>query len=559
MTITTKSISSGPPARTTKKLEWWGWFGVMGWLFCMINGYNELPNGYSDDNIFWCNMLFQVLFAASILAVSFRYGRAPDALGKLARRTTPVAIAITAVFTMIPQPIGPVLYVISPVFMAPAAARRIYGILRTATHGRTLFTYMSGVAASFLLLHIVIDFYEMALNYEAPTEIPFLIFAVLAFFAWLGVNRSIYIANPEPYPAKYSITKSVLFGIAALMLVAFWLRQMNNFINYAIEQYDDYLFFPVYVILPPVVFLLFGLWGDKGYEKQGIFGGLILLLITIQFVFLVSNTHSVVEIPLVFVNHFIGNYLVYYIITISINFTSHSKRPVFTASIGFVVYLAARLFNLITGEVLPESIKTADAPLFVSTAVTSIVFFLLLFFIYQRQRESTLTAALYAFVHIGSGNGSLDTPAVVNVPSSERVQDEPVDSETPNMMSAGLTQDEIKIALLLLNGETRREIYRKMNINASKVEQHVKSIRNKLNLLGDSDPRITAAAAEFKLTKREVSVLEYISIGATTEEISAGLYISAETIRYHTSNLLKKLDIKDRKDVPDWLERYKIE
>ena len=38
-------------------------------------------------------------------------------------------------------------------------------------------------------MHIVIDSYDFIFNYEAPTEFAFLIFAVLAVLAWLGVSR----------------------------------------------------------------------------------------------------------------------------------------------------------------------------------------------------------------------------------------------------------------------------------------------------------------------------------------------------------------------------------
>ena len=545
---------TGSSGHTTKRREWLGWFGLMGWLFCMINGYIELPNGYSDDNIFWCTMLFQILFALSVIAVSYRYGRAPNVLGKLAYYTTPVAIAMTAVFTVIPQPIGPVLFVLSPVFMAPAAARRVYGILRTAAPGRTLFTYMSGVAAAFLLLHIVIDFYEMVLNYEAPTEIAFLIFAVLAFLVWLGVRRSIDISSRMQNPARRRPSKSLLVGIAALLLAAFWLRQMNNFINYAIEQYDDYLFIPVYVILPPVVFVLFGFWGDRGHEKKSILVGLILLLVAIQFAFLVSHMHSAVEIPLVFVNHFIGNYLIYFIITISVSFIANSKRPVFTASVGFVMYIAARLFNLITGEILPESIQTADAPLFVSTAISSIAFFLLLYFFYQRQqRESTLADALYAMLHGGQGGEAGTADAADGADGTDEAHEAMAAQQI--IFKTGLSEEEIEIAMLLVQGVSQRDVARKFHLKASELMIKQNAIRDKLKTPG-GDSVIAVIAAQYSLTKRETDMLRYLRDNKSNSDISAELFLSEETIRIHVKNLLKKLPVENRLEVADWVASF---
>jgi len=564
--------SSGAPIHTTTaRREWCGWFGVMAWLFCMINGYYELPNGYSDDNIFWCQALFQILFVVSVIAVSFWFGRDPNGLARLACITTPVAIAITAAYTLIPQPAGPILFVIAPVFMAPVAVRRAYGILRAANPGHTLFAYMSGVAAAFLCLHIIIDTYEFILNHEAPILIAYLIFAVFAFLAWFGVTRRIDIADQNLYAAIRKPSKSYVAGIVAIILLAFWLRLMNNFINYAIEQYDDYLFVPVYIILPPVVYLLCGWWGDKGYEKKSVMAGLILLLVTIQFAFfaVMSDSHSAAVIPLVFVNHFIGIYLVYFIITISNGFQTVAKRPVFTASLGFACYLAARLFTLITGRMLPDSIKTAGAPLLVSTAVTSIAFFCLLYFIYQRQQERTLAAALNAFLH-GGANVYAPIPEIsITAEISEasaaaEISETLTAAETPGaintaetqgMINAGLTREEIKVAQLLIDGVTQRDIGRKLHLNAATVGRHEKAIREKLNLMGDPDPVVAAIIAEYKLTKRETDILKCLRDGLSTEKTAAELYIAENTVRFHISNLLKKLGVEKRMDLPAWLDK----
>ena len=547
--------SSGTVKNTTKRLEWLGWFGVMGWLFCMINSYIDLPNGYSDDNIFLSILIFQILYVLSVIAVSLKFGRDPNGLGKLAYYTTPVAIVLTVVFTVIPQPAGPILFAISPIFMAPATVRRAYGILRTATPGRTLFTYMSGVAVGFLLMQVILNIYERAFDYEAPTEIAFVIFAVLALLAWLGVHRTIDITVYERSPVRRRPPKSLFIGIAALLLVAFWLRQMNNFINYAILTFDEYLFIPVYVILPPVVYVLFGFWGDRGHEKKSILVGLILLLVAIQFAFLVNQTHSAMEIPLIFINHFIGNYLVYFIITISASFMVNSKRPVFTASMGFVVYIVARLFNLITGEILPEAIQTADAPLFVSTAITSIAFFLLLYFFYQRQqRESTLADALYAMLYTGQGGGSHAASASGDSSAFGGAPDETADFEMQSMTDVGLTPDEIKVAELLIEGKTRSEILRNLHISAADVSQHEKAIRRKLLNRSGSDEATAIIVVKYGLTKREAEMLQYLRQSKSNKEISTELFISEETIRIHIRNLLKKLPVETRTDIAAWVE-----
>ena len=78
-------------------------------------------------------------------------------------------------------------------------------------------------------------------------------------------------------------------------------------------------------------------------------------------------------------------------------------------------------------------------PLLVITAITAIVFFLLLYFIFRRQREKTLAAALYALLHSGP----------------EDKQPEPGEAPQPDKMDAlSLTEGEKKVALLLTEGLT---------------------------------------------------------------------------------------------------------
>jgi DNA-binding CsgD family transcriptional regulator/DNA-binding SARP family transcriptional activator len=123
------------------------------------------------------------------------------------------------------------------------------------------------------------------------------------------------------------------------------------------------------------------------------------------------------------------------------------------------------------------------------------------------------------------------------------------------MTTAALTKEEIKVANLLLDGVTFRDIARKLNLNAAEVEQYESSIRHKLNLMGDNDPNIASAVAQYDLTKRETDMLKFLRDGASTEDIADELYISAETVRTHISRLLRKLGIKSRQDVAQWLEK----
>ena len=125
-----------------------------------------------------------------------------------------------------------------------------------------------------------------------------------------------------------------------------------------------------------------------------------------------------------------------------------------------------------------------------------------------------------------------------------------------DMIKAGLTPDEVKVALLLLDGAVRRDISRKLNLKAAVVAQHEKEIRQKLGLMSGHDSVIAIVAAEYRLTKRETEMLQYLSRGAGNDEIAAELFLSDETIKTHIRNLMLKLPLENRHDVPAWLEAY---
>lgn len=51
------------------------------------------------------------------------------------------------------------------------------------------------------------------------------------------------------------------------------------------------------------------------------------------------------------------------------------------------------------------------------------------------------------------------------------------------------------------------------------------------------------------LTERELQVLHMVGLGYTNKEIAIKLYISEHTIKKHVTNILSKLDMRNRKDL----------
>jgi len=214
---------------------------------------------------------------------------------------------------------------------------------------------------------------------------------------------------------------------------------------------------------------------------------------------------------------------------------AYAKRPVFAASLSLTLYLSCWAFRWGVSSALPEALKVEGAPLFVTTSITAIAFFVMIQFFFRRYHKNTLASALYSLLYGG-----------------EPPESPPADTQA--MADAGLTREEIRIAEMMIDGMSYRDIAYKLNMSAAEFSHHEKAIRRKLNLMGDPDPVIAAAIAEYKLTKRETEILRFLRNGKTNDEIAAELYLSENTVKVHVRNLMKKIPVDKRSDIPGWLK-----
>jgi DNA-binding NarL/FixJ family response regulator len=70
---------------------------------------------------------------------------------------------------------------------------------------------------------------------------------------------------------------------------------------------------------------------------------------------------------------------------------------------------------------------------------------------------------------------------------------------------------------------------------------------------GLTSPDAPASAAESAgLTKREVTLLEALTRGLTNKQISQELWITEQTVKFHLSNIYRKLDVSNRTGAVRW-------
>lgn len=123
-------------------------------------------------------------------------------------------------------------------------------------------------------------------------------------------------------------------------------------------------------------------------------------------------------------------------------------------------------------------------------------------------------------------------------------------------MNALFTPEEREIALFLTEGDSQRDIARRLSLTAAEVSRHVNNIRDKMIGAGVSDPDMAAIVYKYKLSRREANILRCLRQDMTNAAIAAELFIAEETVRVHVHKLLKKLPVANRQDVSAWVKSF---
>jgi DNA-binding CsgD family transcriptional regulator len=281
-----------------------------------------------------------------------------------------------------------------------------------------------------------------------------------------------------------------------------------------------------------------------------------LSLIGIVIAFANGDSVSGLFLPLIFTDGLGGAYTEFFILGFPVFCLIGSKRPVIAAASGVITYLIASALSWTAILWLPEPLRALDTALFASTAVSIIALILLMKLFFEQLNEKSLALDLHRLLYYGEDSAHRNTFHAddLSVGSTSAEREAPDVSDTKNMENAGLSPDEIKIALLLIEGGAQRDTYRKLRMSAVEFDKRVKTIREKVTGISHSDAVIAAVATKYKLTKRETDMLKMLRHNKSNEDIAGELFLSQETIRTHIRNLMAKIPVENRNEISGWID-----
>ena len=536
---------------TTMFRECLGLFGVFAWFFCSMYSYEE--------TLFGSNVYIPVFLAVlffSMLFFGLYCGRDVERLSRFAWALTPVGIVCTAVMYLLPLPGFLVLYMASGAFMGPVLLRRIYGAVEAGGEKLRFRCY-------FLAIALTVVFQSIWAILPLDYAVKFPVIAVLAGLGWLGVRRSLpkpeYIELSVPPRGAGAGARQVVVAIVALVLwfvVDYLFTIIHTY--FVLVGFESYLMFWFGgTILPAIGFFLFAWLFDRQHERGAFLFGMILALLGL--ILALVQGDSVIATPLLITNGLGGVFTEFIIIAASVYLYRNSRRPSLAAAGGFVIFVVVSAISWI-GDVLfgwlgPEGESTDPGLVFLfigPAAVATLAFIAAGLYLMDRQREKNIVLALYKFYSHGSvvsdggamESGTAAAPAPVLPPTGEALTE------------AGFSQAEREIALLLIEGETRRDIARRLHMTTTEMNAQILSIRGKVSGEGELDPAIAAIVKKYRLTRRERDMLSCLRQSMTNVEIAAELFLSEETVRTHVRNLMRKLPVETRQDICAWIETF---
>jgi len=76
--------------------------------------------------------------------------------------------------------------------------------------------------------------------------------------------------------------------------------------------------------------------------------------------------------------------------------------------------------------------------------------------------------------------------------------------------------------------------------------------------IGRAESRLDSVVEETGLTEREVAVLQALAQGRSNKEIARSLWLAEQTVKFHLTNIYRKLNVRGRTEAVHWAYHHGI-
>jgi DNA-binding NarL/FixJ family response regulator len=318
---------------------------------------------------------------------------------------------------------------------------------------------------------------------------------------------------------------------------------------------------------------LFGWFSDKKWERQGFLIAMTIVLVGMFVILVPGYAYSIPVMSIA--NGLGGNYGEFFMLSFSLYFFTRSKNPMLMAVLGIsILTISAGIawIGLLSPEAwfLPDAgtvdfrvLKELEPGVFAAMGICVALIIVVVLWLQMHNNERALAVVLAERLYDGAADtvlvpGSGDAFGTVSVSAAEPGETVMPDAEAFENIGI-LAAEEQRIATLLIEGYTKGEISRKLKLQAGEVSESLASIRNKISgrdrsfETTDADTLLARAANAYKLTTRESQILRGFYEGKTNAEIAQEFFVSESTVKTHINNLFKKLPVKNRAEIREWL------
>ncbi|MCL2483216.1 MAG: helix-turn-helix transcriptional regulator [Propionibacteriaceae bacterium] len=608
--VTATSMASGK--RTTPGLELFGWCMTVAWTDLMSRAYTSL--GVGNVGFGTGEMIettFFLLLALSVIVTSLWCGRDLIILSRIATWTTPLALVMTVGFVFLPLTSSIGVYLLVAILIGPGLTRRMYGVIRTGDRGNRITRFVVGWALGAVVLAVWMAIPQVS-TVSFLIAAVFAVVSLLGLHRVPApVEQFTTGATVKSSPGSRVVFISTLVILAIVVeLRGQLINQLS--IGSVLTSSADQGATALWRIPTSIGLVVFALVSDRGLEWLGVAVGMALLIIGLVGSILVSGdpNHALLFTVQIIIT-FGGGYPLFFFLSFPLHFFEASSRPVFVAAGGSLFYFAYDSLGKWVGSLSkwiagPAPLSSPGSSVVVVAAILFVIaFWVMAYVLFNRFAERSLAATLASLLHgdraratvirglisrptaytsiqspvagEDSAEGTLTSHEVVpesfealssrvgemsETGGQALVDDGAQPGETastdrppsaapvPYIMPELLSEKEMAVALLLIEGQTRYAISRRLNEPVADVNVQVEAIRDKIIRRGDPDPGVSAAIQEYTLTRREADTLRCLCQGMTNPQIADDLTISEETVKKHVRSLMAKLPVNDRADVP---------